>query len=119
MEDFRAVLRARAFREIQAEDYNRVLWEITEREWPPLTYEMVVPETGSWEEFRDEVYPPFARYVKSKRLDPENPRGVVVSAFLGSLCLLLEAPDFLDLLREMDGLNASALHFRVMRWLAG
>lgn len=117
MQDFRDVLIAKAFREIPAEAYNRVLGELTADEWPPLVYEVVVPEAGPWEDFRDKTYPSFARYVKSKRIDPEDPRGVVISAFLGSRCLLLEAPAFLNILREMDSLNASALHFRVLRWL--
>jgi len=117
MQDFRDVLTARAFREIPGGAYNRVLAELTADEWPPLVYEVVVPEAGSWEEFRDATYPPFARYLKSKRVDPEDPRGVLVSAFLGSRCFLLEAPAFLAILREMDGLNASALHFRVLRWV--
>ena len=118
MQDFRDVLTAKAFREISAETYNRVLAEMTADDWPPLVYEVVVPEAGPWEDFREAAYPPLARYLKSKRIDPEDPRGVVISAFLGSRCFLLEAPAFLDILREMDGLNASALHFRVLRWLA-
>jgi hypothetical protein len=118
MQDFRDILIAKAYREIPAEAYNRVLGELTADEWPPLVYEVVVPEAGPWAEFRDAAYPPLARYLKSKRIDPEDPRGVVISAFLGSRCFLLEAPAFLDILREMDGLNASALHFRVLRWLA-
>jgi hypothetical protein len=117
MHDFRPALLAKAFREIPADSYNRVLGELTADEWPPLVYELVVPEAGPWEGFRDGAYPPFARYLKSKRIDPEDPRGVVVAAFLGSRCFLLEAPAFLDVLREMDGLNASALHFRVLQWL--
>jgi hypothetical protein len=118
MQDFRDILIAKAFREIPAEAYNRVLGELTADEWPPLVYEVVVPEAGPWVDFRDAAYPPLARYLRSRRIDPENPRGVVISAFLGSRCFLLEAPAFLDILREMDGLNASALHFRVLRWLA-
>jgi len=119
MQDFRDALTARAFREIPAEAYNRILGEMTADEWPPLVYEIVVPEAGPWEDFRDAAYPPLARYLQSRKIDPEDPRGVVLSAFLGSRCFLLEAPAFLDILREMDGLNASALHFRVLRWLAG
>lgn len=118
MQDYRDVLTAKAFREIPAEAYNRVLGEITADDWPPLVYEVVVPEAGPWETFREAAFPPLARYLKSKRIDPEDPRGVVISAFLGSRCFLLEAPAFLEVLREMDGLNASALHFRVLRWLA-
>jgi hypothetical protein len=118
VQDFRPLLTAKAFREIPAEGYNRVLGEMTADDWPPLVYEVVVPEAGPWEKFREAAYPPFARYLKSKRIDPEDPRGVVISAFLGSRCFLLEAPAFLDILREMDGLNASALHFRVLQWLA-
>jgi hypothetical protein len=118
VQDFRPLLIARTFREIPAEAYNRVLGEMTADDWPPLVYEVVVPEAGTWEEFREAAYPPLARYLKSKRIDPEDPRGVVISAFLGNRCFFLEAPAFLDILREMDGLNASALHFWVLQWLA-
>lgn len=118
MDDFRAALTAKAYREISAESYNRVLRELTSEEWPPLVYEVVVPEAGPWESFREKTFPPFARYLRSKRIDPEDPRGVVVSAFLGSRCFLLEGPAFVGLLREMDGLSPSALHFRVLQWLA-
>jgi hypothetical protein len=41
----------------------------------------------------------------------------VVAAFLGQRCHLLDGERFLDVLSEMDGLNASALHFRVLRWV--
>ena len=118
MQDFRDVLLAKAFREIPAEAYNRVRGEMAAADGPSLIYEVVVPEAGPWESFREAAYPPLARYLKSKRIDPEDPRGIVISAFLGSRCFLLEAPAFLDILREMDSLNASALHFRVLRWLA-
>lgn len=117
MQDFRDILTAKAFRESPAETYNQVLRELTATDWPPVVYEVVVPETGSWEAFRDAAYPPLARYLKSKRIDPEDPRGVLISAFLGRRCFLVEAPAFLDVLREMDGLNRSALHFRVLQWV--
>ncbi len=117
MEDFRHALIAKAHREIPAEAYNRVLGELTATDWPPLVYEVVVPEAGPWESFRDAAYPPLARYLQSRRIDLEDPRGVLISAFLGSRCFLVEAPAFVDLLREMDGLNRSALHFRVLQWV--
>jgi len=118
MQSFRDALVAKAFREIPGEAYNRILGELMADE-APIIYEVVVPEAGPWEDFREAAYPPLARYLKSRRIDPEDPRGVVISAFLGNRCFFLEAPAFLDILREMDGLNGSALHFRVLRWLAG
>lgn len=118
MPDFRDTLFAKAYRVVPGEAYNRVLGEITADEWPPLVYEVVVPDAGPWEGFRDATYPQLARYLKAKRVDPEDPRGVIVSAFFRDRCYLLEAPAFVDVLREMDSLNASALHFRVQRWLA-
>ena len=118
MQDFRDSLFAKAYRVVPGEAYNRVLGEITADDWPPLVYEVVVPEAGPWESFRDKVFPQLARYLKSKRMNPEDPRGVIVSAFFRDRCYLVEAPAFIDVLREMDSLNATALHFRVQRWLA-
>jgi len=117
MQDFRDILIAKASREIPAETYNQVLRELTATDWPPVVYEVVVPETGSWEAFRDAAFPPLARYLKGKRMDPEDPRGVLISAFLGRRCFLVEAPAFLDVLCELDGLNRAALHFRVLQWV--
>lgn len=118
MQDFRDVLFAKAHRVIPGEAYNRVLGEITADEWHPLVYEVVVSEAGPWESFRDATYPQLARYLRSKRVDLEDPRGVIVAAFFRDRCYLVEAPAFVDVLREMDSLNASALHFRLQRWLA-
>ena len=44
-------------------------------------------------------------------------RGVVVAAFLGDRCHLIDGERFYDVLCEMEGLDASALHFRVLQWL--
>ena len=70
-----------------------------------------------WEHFRDNAYPPFVRYLKDKSIDPENPRGVTVAVFFQDCCYLLDGRAFLDVLREIEGLNTAALHFRVLQWL--
>jgi hypothetical protein len=76
-----------------------------------------VPPAGAWEGFRDAVFPPFARWLRAQKRDLSSPRGVVVAAFLGDRCHLLDGARFLEVLSEMEGLNASALHFRVLQWV--
>ncbi len=114
--DFRDRIRAKAKRRVPGPTYNRVRAEA--RFGDTLFYEVVVPADGPWERFRDQAYPPFARYLKSKRRDPEAPNGVTVAAFLGDQCYLLDGHDFYGVFREMEGSNASAFHFRVLQWLS-
>ena len=72
----------------------------------------------SGEKFRDQTYPLFARYIKGQGVDPENPKCVVVAVFFKNRCHLLEGGEFLKMLRELEGLNTEALHFRILHWLA-
>ena len=65
---------------------------------------------GSGEKFRDQTYPPFARYIKGQGVDPENPKCVVVAVFFKDRCHLLEGMEFLKVLRELEELNTEALH---------
>jgi hypothetical protein len=113
MADFRALIFAKASKIIPGVAYNRVLQELSEEG----TYEVILPADGSWEHFRDHAYPPFVRYLKGKSFDPEDPRGVTVAVFFQDRCYLLDGRAFLDVLREMEGLNTAALHFRVLQWL--
>jgi hypothetical protein len=76
-----------------------------------------VPVAGAWDDFRDATFPQFARWLSAQKVDTRAPRGVAVAAFLGDRCHLLDGASFLDVLSEMEGLNPSALHFRVLQWL--
>jgi hypothetical protein len=121
MTDFRAMIFAKARKIIPGIPYNRFLQELAEAGSDPgspmMPYEVILPAEGSWEHFRDHAYPPFVRYLKDKSIDPEDPRGVTVAVFFQERCYLLDGRAFLDVLREMEGLNTAALHFRVLQWL--
>ena len=123
MDDFRDLLRRNAGETIAGAAYNDLRRRRAEQgQSAPGSrraayYEVLVPERGGWEGFRDETFPPFARWLRAQKIDVREPRGVVVAAFLGDRCHLIDGERFYDVLREMDGLNASALHFRVLQWL--
>jgi hypothetical protein len=122
MDDYRDLLRRNASEIIAGVAYNdlrrrRAEGEETSGGGRAYYYEVLVPERGGWEAFRDDTFPPFARWLRAQKIDVREPLGVVVSAFLGDRCLLIDGERFYDVLREMDGLNASALHFRVLQWL--
>jgi hypothetical protein len=119
--DYRDVLRDCAHETIAGAAYNDLRRRRAEDEKTgagrPFFYEVLVPTTGDWEDFREQTFPQFARWLRGQKLDPAAPSGVVVAAFLGDRCHLLDGARFLDVLREMDRLNPSALHFRVLQWL--
>ncbi len=121
MADFRLAIFARAFKTIPGMAYNQMLEELSERPEEtgakPLLYETVLSEEGSWDLFRDKTYPPFARYMKWKSINPENPRGVIVAVFFKENCYLLEGREFVNLLCVMEELTPAALHVKVLQWL--
>jgi hypothetical protein len=119
MPDFRDLLREKAAETIAGAAYNdlrrrRAASEDGDR---ALYYEVLVAPSGAWESFRDESFPQFARWLRAQGVDPQAPRGVVVAAFLGDRCHLLDGARFLEVVSEMEGLNPSALHFRILQWL--
>jgi hypothetical protein len=116
MSDFRENVFARAFRTIPGVAYNQALQELSLKK--DIVYEVVLPEHGSWRQFRDRTYPSFVRHLKYKAIDMENPKGVTVAVFFKEACYLVEAEEFLKLLREMDDLNPAAFQIRVLQWLA-
>lgn len=118
MANYLDLLLGKAYESMEGEFYNsyRERQQESERE-KILYYEVSLMQDRPWEYMRDRVYPAFARYLKNKSLDPETARGVVVAVFHGSRCYLLKGEDFIDVFKEMEGLNQSAYHFRVLRWL--
>jgi len=82
-----------------------------------VIYEVFLPEDKPWAYMRDQVYPEFTRFLKHNAIDPEDPTRVVVAVFSNDRCFLLEGRKFLDVFQDMEGMNSSALHFRILRWL--
>ena len=121
MTDFRDLLRDQAAETIAGAAYNDLRRRRAEQDDAggdrALFYEVLVPVAGEWGSFRDATFPQFARWLSAQKVDTRAPRGVVVAAFLGDRCHLLDGASFLEVLSEMEGLNASALHFRVLQWL--
>ena len=121
MTDFRDLLREHAVETIAGADYNDLRRRRAEQRTPAATARSSTRCWCRWRErgtsFRDATFPQFARWLRAQKLDTRAPRGVVVAAFLGDRCHLLDGTRFFDVLSEMDGLNASALHFRVLQWL--
>jgi len=120
MVNYLDALAAKAFKAIHGAEYNRTLSELTEGGKNPqrlLFYEVPLGEGKPWEYLRDKVYPAMARYLKAKKIDPEDPDRVVVAVFHGDRCFLLTGRRFVDLFLEMEGLTREAFHFRVLQWL--
>ncbi len=119
MFDYKRALIARSKERIPGVSYNNFLRAHLEKEEArrPLIYEITVKENEPWEQFRDRTFPSFARYLKSKKLDPEYPKDVIIAAFIGDYCYLIEGQEFIELFKEIEGLNSAAFHFRVLQWL--
>jgi hypothetical protein len=120
MTDLREQLREKALRVVAGRDYHRFR---AEREAtagahgePERIYEVALPPDVSSTYLDERVLPPFARYLKSRSLDPGEPSGVLVAVFLGEACYLLRGRDLLELYCEIESLGPAALHFRILRW---
>ncbi len=119
MSDFRDNLLNRAFQIVPGVEFNRARRELLERaDIAPVIYEITLPEGGSWESFRDATFPLLVRYLKSQGVDPESARLLVAAVFFKDRCYFIEGRELMNALRELEGLNTEALHFRVLRWLA-
>jgi len=119
MSDWLALLERKASEIVPGAEYNDFRSALEERgEAPDLFYEIFLAEKSAWEKLRDAVYPQFARYLKSKSINPEKAGGVAVSVFVGDRCLILEGGAFLDVFKGVEGLSADAFHSLVLSWLA-
>jgi hypothetical protein len=121
MEDYKKILFSKAFAKVPGRDYNRVSYELRGKgdERYKLFYEVVLTENTRWEDLRDKVYPSLIRFLKNKSIDPENATGVVISVFYMDYFHLIEVQEFIRAFCEIEGLNNSAFHFRILRWLSG
>jgi len=115
MADFHETIFAKATKVVPGAAFNRALEALYNT--ADLVYEVVLPPGLAWAQFRDRIYPPFIRYLKSKAFDPERPVGAVVAVFFQDRCYLVEARDFMDVLRDLDGLTPGALRDLVLSWL--
>jgi len=118
MSDYRHSILGRAFQVVPGVEFNRARRELLEHaDIAPVVYEITLPERGSWESFRDATFPLLARYLKSQGVDPEYPKLLVAAVFFKDRCYFIEGVELMKALRELEGLNHEALHFRVLRWL--
>jgi hypothetical protein len=115
MADFHETIFAKATKVVPGAAFNRALEALYST--AELVYEVLLSPEVTWAQFRDRIYPPFIRYLKSKAFDPERPVGVVVAVFFQDRCYLVDALDFMGILRELDGLTPGALNALVRQWL--
>lgn len=115
---FRDMVIAAAFRAVPGQHFNEARRQFTEQDGGvTVLYEVVLPESGSWQEFRDKTFPLLAKYLHAQGLNPEYPKAVVVTAFYRDKCYFVEGTKFMSAFREIEGLNTQAFHFRVLQWL--
>jgi hypothetical protein len=119
MASYTDILTAKASLTLPGGDYNRYLDSFGDPTGRiSLFYEVPLLEERPWSHLRDQVFPSFTRFLRSKSLNPETGEGVLVALFLGESCHLIEGPRFLQAFQEIEGLSSSAFHFRVLEWLA-
>ncbi len=118
--DFHEVIFSKAFARVHGKDYNRFSYELREsRDYRyKIFYEIVLDENTKWEDVRDRIFPLWIRFLKNKSINPEEATGVVVSLFYRDHFYLLEGKAFIKAFCEMEGLNSSSFHFRVLKWLS-
>jgi hypothetical protein len=113
------VLQEKSFESIPGELYNQYRRDVAEQSSESfLFYEISLMEEKPWPLFRDKVYPLFARYIKSKRVNPFTATGVVVAIFHGDRCYLLQGEEFLEVYRTVEGVTTEAFMQKVQEWLA-
>lgn len=113
------ILLEKASHTMPGEAYNRYREEVEKGSGPKAVfYEVSLMEERPWAYLCDRVYPPFARYLRDKKLDPESGEGVVVVLFHGIQCYLLKGPDFLRVFRDIEGLDSASFRSRLREWLS-
>jgi len=113
------ILKGKAFTTLSGIDYNRYREEkINAGKTSELYYEVSLLENKPWQYLRDRVYPAYARFLKTKKIDPESGEDVIVAVFLGKNCYLLSGEKFIDVYKEIEGLTRQAMRFRILKWLS-
>mgnify|MGYP000053030144 CR=1 FL=1 len=119
MADFRERLFSKAFKTGPGSEYNAVAHALREQEdHPHRFYEVPLKVQDSWDTLRDHIYPRFIRHLKYKKMDPEVGRGLTIALFFQDRYYLIEGPQFIGVYLEMEGLDASGFHLRVVEWLS-
>ncbi len=118
---FRETLLSKAFLVVPGPEYNRVSFEMRgEGSVKKLTfYEVVLQQEQKWTHLRERIYPALVRYLKAKSINLKSPAGVVISLFYMDYFHLIEAAEFLQAYREIEGIDGGAFQWRVRQWLAG
>ena len=113
------LLLEKSFEDIPGELYNQYRQDSAEQLGDSyLFYELSLMEEKPWDFLRDRIYPLFVRYIKSKRVDPATAHGVVVAVFHQDRCYLLKGQAFLEVYRELEGIDANTFSARVLQWLS-
>jgi hypothetical protein len=119
MPDYLQLMHEKSFEDIPGEYYNQYRQDVDEQLGESfLFYEISLMEEKPWNFLRDGVYPLFARYLKTKRVDPAKADGVVVAVFHTERCYLLRGEDFLEVFRKMEGLDTAAFSAKIQKWLS-
>jgi len=119
MSSYIDVLVSKAFHSMPATEYNRYREGTLGEEEPRIFYyELPLLDEKPWSFLRDSVYPSYSRFLYYKSLNPEGGEGTIIVAFYKNQCYLLRGRDFLSIFMEMEGLNQTAFHFRVLQWLS-
>lgn len=115
-DDYSAVLLGKAFATGHGSEYNRTSYELREvHDW--IFYEVVLAEGLSWDEVREQVFPPLGRFLGFKKLATSFGEGVVITLFHGDHFYLIAGPDFLGAYCELEELSLEALPNRLDRWV--
>lgn len=119
MLDYKDLLLTKAFQVVPGIEYNRVAFELREKESASLLiYEVILDKDKPWEFLRDKIYPNLVKYLKEKGRNPSSGEALIISLFLRDFVYLIKGSDFFKVFCELEGLNENAFHFRVLRWLA-
>jgi len=119
MADYKEILFSKAFKIVPGLDYNRFSYELREKSNGSfIIYEVVMKENESWESLRDRIFPKLVRYLKEKGINPSSGEGFIISLFFKDHVYIINGIDFFKTFCEIEGLNFSAFHFRVLRWLS-
>lgn len=117
--DYRDILLSKAFKIVPGLEYNKVSYELREKlDASFIIYEVVIKENEPWDYLRDKIYPRLVKYLKEKGIEPLSGEGFIVALFFKESVYFISGFDVFRTFCEMEGLNTSAFHFRVLRWLS-
>ena len=118
MKDFIQILNKKAFEKIQGAEYNN--YRDKNDEGPdPITvyYEIPLNSQASWESLRDEIFPKFIRFLAAKAIHRVRAPDTVVVIFFDHTCFLIAGQGFIEIYREIEGLDEGAYKTRIEPWL--